>query len=158
EKVNREQADVVLVSRYLQAGDSDTIPFVYRFYQACFRTLVRILMGIRIKDTTYAYRAFRISFIKTLHLESGGFEVSPEITFKSVLAGGHIVQIPGRQGRRIKGESKFIFSREGKGYARILLKAGLARGSGRWVTKRPRSLLKMAGIAASQTVSTKSIS
>ncbi|MCA1727808.1 MAG: hypothetical protein LC722_09250, partial [Actinobacteria bacterium] len=73
-------------------------------------------------------------YIRSLGLVSEGFEISPEITIKTYLTGGRIAQLAGRQGKRLHGESKFVFSKEGWGYAKVLvrgLRRRLSRGSAR---------------------------
>lgn len=133
QKIVEDGYQLVLLSRYLTPEDSSNIPFLYKFYQWWYRFLCRTLLGVKIKDITYAFRAFDIEYIKSLNLESGGFEISPEITLKTWLDGGRICEIKGRQGRRIVGESKFLFSKEGIGYANVLLKAFFMRISGKHV-------------------------
>ena len=123
DKIINEKYNLVLLSRYLNPEDSTNIPFSYKFYHWSFRLLCRILLGIKIRDITYAFRAFDIDYIKGLDLESSGFEISPEITLKTFLHGGRITELRGRQGRRLVGESKFFFSKEGFGYMYVLLRA-----------------------------------
>ena len=122
EKIINQGYKLALLSRYLVPEDHANIPFSYKFYQWWYRFLCRTLLGIKVKDITYAFRAFDLDWVKGLGLESGGFEISPEITIKTHLRRGGICEIKGRQGRRVEGESKFLFSKEGLGYARVLLK------------------------------------
>jgi glycosyltransferase involved in cell wall biosynthesis len=126
DKVLGEGAHLVLLSRYANPGDARTIPWTYRFYQTIYRVLCRLATGLPYRDPTYAYRAFDIDFVRGLRLSSGGFEISPELTLKTWVRGGRIAELRGQQGRRIAGESKFIFSKEAYGYARVLLQAALA--------------------------------
>jgi dolichol-phosphate mannosyltransferase len=118
-------ADLVLLSRYLDPGDHANIPAAYRFYQAIYRRLLRTLVGLPFADATYAFRAFSLDYVRGLGLESGGFEISPELTLKTWVRGGVIHELKGRQGRRMAGESKFLFSQQAVGYARVALQAGL---------------------------------
>lgn len=127
DKIINEGYKLVLLSRYLVPEDHRNIPLSYKFYQWWYRLLCRALIGIKVKDITYAFRGFDLDWIRTLNLESGGFEISPEITIKTYLHGGKICEIKGRQGRRLEGESKFLFSKEGFGYARVLLKGAFMR-------------------------------
>jgi glycosyltransferase involved in cell wall biosynthesis len=126
--------DLVLLSRYLAPDDSRTIPLTYRFYQYIFRFLCRWGAGLPVRDPTYAFRGFDLDFVRSLNLESQGFEISPEITLKAWVRGGRIHELPGQQGRRIAGESKFVFSAQARGYARVLIRAILA-----YRTRRMRS-------------------
>jgi len=127
EKILKEGYKLALLSRYLAPEDHKNIPLSYKFYQWWYRFLCHFLVGIRVKDITYAFRAFDLDWVRGLNLESGGFEISPEITLKTFIYNGKIVEIKGRQGRRLMGESKFLFSKEGFGYARVLIQATLMR-------------------------------
>lgn len=132
DRIIRDGYHLVLLSRYMDPEDHANIPLLYRFYHFWYRFLCRALLGVRLRDITYAFRAFDLDYVRNLRLESAGFEISPEITLKTWLAGGRICELKGRQGRRIRGESKFVFSRQGFGYARVLAKAFLARFVGGW--------------------------
>jgi hypothetical protein len=125
-RVVDEGNDLVLMSRYVEPGDSATIPTLYKAYQLMYRWLCRLAVDLPYRDPTYAYRAFDIDFVRSLGLRSGGFEISPEITLKAWLRGGRIGELTGQQGRRVAGESKFLFSRQAYGYARVLVLAALS--------------------------------
>lgn len=114
-------------SRYMQPGDDRTIPFSYKFFQFFFRFGVFLALGHRIPDTTYAFKMFRRMETLGLGLTQNRFSISPEITFKSILTGGQIAYIPGAQGTRARGESKFKFHKEGIGFGYCLIRAWLHR-------------------------------
>jgi glycosyltransferase involved in cell wall biosynthesis len=132
DRIIQDGYQLVLLSRYMDPEDHASIPFLYRFYHFWYRLLCRVLVGVHLRDITYAFRGFDLTYIRSLNLESGGFEISPEITLKTWLSGGRICELKGRQGRRICGASKFVFSRVGFGYAKVLVKAILARLLGKW--------------------------
>jgi dolichol-phosphate mannosyltransferase len=110
-------------SRYIRTGDDSTIPFSYKFYQFFFRIGVRLAIGYSIPDSTYAFKMFRRRELLGVGLSSNRFNISPEITFKSILIGGEVSYIPGAQGVRKGGKSKFIFHKEGLGYGYCLIRA-----------------------------------
>ena len=141
EKIVNEGYDLALLSRYIDPTDSETIPLLYKFYQWCYRFLCKIFLGMKMKDITYAYRAFNIEHFKKMKIESHGFEISPELTIKSFLHKSRIIEIRGRQGRRISGESKFVFSRAGWGYARVLLKGIFFKYFKKWPRIRKKHRL-----------------
>lgn len=114
-------------SRYLTKGDDSTIPFKYKFFQFFFRIGVRIALGQYIPDSTYAFKMFRRREMLGMGLSQNRFSISPEITFKAILSGGQIAYIPGAQGVRARGESKFIFRKEGPGFSYCLLRSFLHR-------------------------------
>lgn len=123
----RAGADLVQCSRYIRSEDANTIPFKYKFYQVIYRTLIRLLLGQEIKDSTYAFKMYRRVDLMAIGLFSNRFSLSPEITFKVLLSGGTIIYVPGSQGTRTLGVSHFKFRREGPGYAYVLLRAWLHR-------------------------------
>jgi len=114
-------------SRYIRAGDDSTIPFSYKFFQFFFRIGVRIAVGYSIPDSTYAFKMFRRQELLGVGLSSNRFNISPEITFKSILIGGEVAYVPGAQGVRLGGKSKFIFHKEGLGYGYCLIRTFLHR-------------------------------
>lgn len=112
-------------SRYLAKGDDKTIPFKYKFFQFFFRIGVRLSLGQYIPDSTYAFKMFKRREMLGVGLSQNRFSISPEITFKSILSGGKIKYVPGSQGTRERGVSKFIFCKEGFGFAYCLLRSFL---------------------------------
>lgn len=112
-------------SRYIAEGDASTIPFKYRFFQFFFRIGVWISLGQKIPDSTYSFKMFRRREMLGMGLSQNRFSISPEITFKSILTGGRIDYVPGAQGTRKHGTSKFIFHKEGIGFGYCLLRAFL---------------------------------
>jgi glycosyltransferase involved in cell wall biosynthesis len=118
---------VAQCSRYLRASDAATIPFKYKFFQFFFRIGVRIAIGQEIVDSTYAFKMFRRREMLGVGLTQNRFNVSPEIMFKSILGGGRVAYIPGAQGTRRRGVSKFVFRKEGIGFGYCLVRALLHR-------------------------------
>jgi dolichol-phosphate mannosyltransferase len=132
EQVLREGCQLVLLSRYVDPGDADSIPASYKVFHRVFRFLTQRVLGIPHPDTTYAFRAFDVAFARALALRSQGFEISPEMTFRTYFAGAKIGEVPGRQTRRVRGKSNFRFTRVALPYARVavlglLLRVGLLR-------------------------------
>lgn len=128
----REDAQLVQCSRYANLGDSETIPFTYKFYQTLFRAGQKVVLGKLLPDSTYAFKAFDREYVRILGLTSNRFSISPEIAFKVLLSGGKIVTVPGAQGTRNRGISKFRFRKEGLGYLNVVLRAALHRLGVRW--------------------------
>ena len=120
-------AGLVQCSRYSKVGDDSTIPFKYKFYQFFFRLGVRVAIGRRIADSTYAFKMFQRREMLGVGLTQNRFSISPEITFKSILRGQRVSYVPGAQGVRERGVSKFVFRKEGLGFAYCLLRAFLHR-------------------------------
>jgi glycosyltransferase involved in cell wall biosynthesis len=123
QKILTEGCQLVLLSRYRQAQDSVSIPLSYKVCHSVFRFFTAQVLGVPYPDTTYAFRAFDISFAQSLSLRSNGFEISPELTFKTFFAGGRIGEVAGSQTRRVRGKSSFAFSKAARDYGRVLLEA-----------------------------------
>jgi hypothetical protein len=121
-------------SRYRSRANYQAVPRLYRFWSACFRLTARALIGFRLRDYTNAFRLFDTRIFARYGPESGGFEISPEITFKAWLASKRVTEVDVKHLKRASGQSSFSFFRAGPGYGRILIKAFVARLTGRWFT------------------------
>lgn len=122
-----DKYDLIQVSRYLDDKDSESIPFTYKFFQFFYRIFVRITIGKKIKDSTYAFKLFNRSKILALGIASSRFSISPEILFKTILSGYKVKFIKGSQSTRIKGKSKFNFWLEAPGFTNCLMRSFLHR-------------------------------
>jgi hypothetical protein len=119
---------LVQCSRYLRDSDSASLPLQFRLYQKVYRTMTRLVLGIRVADSTYGFRAFDRIFIQALGLSANSFSICPEMTFKVTLCGGSIEYVPGKQsGLHEGGQVKFKLPHEILGYAYVLVRAGLHR-------------------------------
>jgi glycosyltransferase involved in cell wall biosynthesis len=123
----RKGAQLVQCSRYSQPGDDQDVPPLFKLYQIVYRTSVRVLLGQSLPDSTYGFKLFDRVLVMALGVTSNRFNLSPEITFKVLLAGGKVVFVPGKRGARKAGESKFKLYRELDGYLLVLLRAWLHR-------------------------------
>ena len=124
----RAGAQLVQCSRYNSKEDAETVSLPYRVYQRVYRTEIRLLLGKKIKDSTYGFRAFNRNYIQALGTSGTRFNVCPEMTFKVLLSGGTIEYIPGKQGSQRRGGSqKFRLPFELVGYASVLFRAAMYR-------------------------------
>jgi hypothetical protein len=121
-------------TRYRRKENYATVPMLYRFWSRCFRLVARLVTGLSLSDYTNAFRAFHRDIFKRYGPESGGFEISPEITFKAWLMTHRVTEVDVRHLRRTSGQSKFSFLKAGPGYGKILAKAVVGRLTGRWFT------------------------
>ena len=122
-----EGADLVQCSRYQNPEDTQTIPFIYKFYQFFYRRLVKFVVGTDLTDTTYAFKMFKRRELLSVGLTQNRFSISPEITFKVLLSGGKVKSFAAPQGSRVYGVSKFRFIKEAFGYSYVLARAFLHR-------------------------------
>ena len=138
-KILEEGCHLVLLSRYTDVCDAKSIPRSYRFCHTVFRFCTSTVLGIPYLDTTYAFRAFDVQFVKRLNLRSDGFAISPELTFKTHFSGGKIGEVSGRQTRRVRGESKFLFSKAALPYAKVLAEGFVMRLQRRYMAALGKS-------------------
>jgi len=125
---------LVIGSRYRRPENYENIPLLYQFWSRCFRLTAWAMLGVRLEDYTNAFRVFSRRIFARYGLESGGFEISPEITFKAWFSTRRIAEFDVRHLKRASGQSKFSFLRAGPGYGKILIKAFVNRLTGRWFT------------------------
>mgnify|MGYP001566335774 CR=1 FL=1 len=78
------------------------------------------------QSTTLALKR-AAKFVRHVMTKRLSLRVIPEIVFKTHLAGGKIVFVPGAQSFREKGISQFHFLREASSYAYVLIRAALHR-------------------------------
>ncbi|HZV05142.1 MAG TPA: glycosyltransferase family 2 protein [Gemmataceae bacterium] len=124
----RSGCHLVQCSRYSRKEDAESVPFFYRVYQAIYRRAIRLLLGMKIKDSTYGFRAFNRNYVHALGVSANRFNICPEMTFKILLSGGMVEYIPGKQGSLKRGGSqKFRLPFEIFGYANVLRQAWFYR-------------------------------
>jgi dolichol-phosphate mannosyltransferase len=72
-----------------------------------------LLYGSRLTDEPTCYKAFEREFLKSLPLESRGFELCPELTGWARKRGETIVEVPIRYDKRTVAEGKKIRWQDG---------------------------------------------
>jgi hypothetical protein len=132
-KVRHEDFGLAIGSRYRYRRNYQAVPMQYRFWRAWFRLATYVLIGLRMSDYTNGFRVFDQRIFARYGLESGGFEISPEITFKAWFATRRVAEVDVCHLKRASGQSKFSFLRAGPGYGKMLFKAFLNRLTGRWI-------------------------
>jgi dolichol-phosphate mannosyltransferase len=133
-KVRDEGYGLAIGSRYRYRRNYQTVPWIYRFWSSIFRLCTRLSIGLRLSDYTNAFRVFDRRIFARYGPESGGFEISPEITFKAWFATRRVAEVDVCHLKRASGQSSFSFLRAGPGYGKILTKAFVNRLTGRWFT------------------------
>lgn len=131
-RVRDEGYSLAIGSRYRHRRNYQSVPRIYRFWSACFRLVTRWFIGFGLSDYTNAFRLFDRRIFERYGPESGGFEISPEITFKAWFASRRVTEVDVRHLKRASGQSSFSFLRAGPGYGKILIKAFVQRLTGRW--------------------------
>jgi dolichol-phosphate mannosyltransferase len=125
---------LVIGCRYRNKRNYENVPLQYRFWSRSFRLVTKLLIGANLLDYTNAFRAFHRRALGKYGLDSGGFEISPEITFKAWFFGQPVGEVDVQHLKRASGQSNFSFLRAGPGYGKILTKAIVCRLTHRWFT------------------------
>ena len=86
-------AQLIQVSRYIPSQEGKNIPMKFRLYQQIYRFLARFFLGFSISDSTYGFKMFDRIFVQSMGLTQNGYSISPEITFKTLLARGRVEYI-----------------------------------------------------------------
>lgn len=132
-KVRDEGYALAIGSRYRYRSNYQTVPRIYRFWSFVFRLTTRLLIGLGLSDYTNAFRVFDRRIFDRSGPEGGGFEISPEITFKAWFTTHRVAEVDVCHLKRASGQSSFSFLRAGPGYGKMLIKAFINRLTGRWI-------------------------
>jgi hypothetical protein len=126
-RLARQGAQVVQCSRYARDEDARSVRPFHAAYQRLYRGAIRVLLGHRLDDATYAFKVFDRVYVAAMGLTSNRFALSSEINLKVLANGGTVAYVAGPEGERRSGHSKFVLRREIHGYAFVLLRAWLHR-------------------------------
>jgi len=111
EPIARGRADVVYGSRFL--GSCRGMPLKNRIANWILTATANLLYDAQLTDEATAYKAFRASILRNMHLECQGFEFCPEVTAKLRLLGCKIHEVPIRYNARGIAAGKKIRARDG---------------------------------------------
>ncbi|HYV16217.1 MAG TPA: polyprenol monophosphomannose synthase [Conexibacter sp.] len=104
-----EHADVVLGSRYVPGGGVTDWGPLRRFVSRAGCRYARTLLGLPQRDLTGGYKAIRREVLEAIELESvrsQGYVFQVEITYRAVLAGFRVAEVPIVFRDRTAGSSK----------------------------------------------------
>ena len=102
-------ADLAIGSRYVPGGSTPSWPRSRRWLSRGGNTYAALVLGLRVKDSTAGFRAYRTAMLKEvgpsrLRAEGYGFQV--EMAYMVHRLGGTIVEVPITFRDRTVGESK----------------------------------------------------
>jgi dolichol-phosphate mannosyltransferase len=104
-----EQADVSIGSRYCPGGGTKDWPFQRRFMSWAVNTYARCLLGLAPRDTSGAFRCYRVALLKKLdfsRIKSRGYSFQEEILWRLKRAGARMSETPILFAERERGVSK----------------------------------------------------
>lgn len=116
-----EGYDIAYGSRFIEGGATEGKMAANR----TFNNVVRLLFGIKHKDITNAFKAYRKEVLKSIgidNLEAKGFDLTVEIALKAHIMGFSSAEVPVTWHGREKGEAKLKLSENATEYGKRLLK------------------------------------
>jgi dolichol-phosphate mannosyltransferase len=91
------EADLVLGSRYVEGGGTENWGFVRRLISRGGCLYARTILGVQIHDLTGGFKCIHRRVLEAIHLESvraEGYVFQIEITYRALLAGFQVTEIP----------------------------------------------------------------
>jgi dolichol-phosphate mannosyltransferase len=125
-------ADLVLGSRYCEGGRVENWGRVRRLISSSGCLYARTLLGVRVRDLTGGYKCFRRAVLEAIELEAvdaQGYQFQIEMTYRALLLGFSVQEVPITFADRIAGGSKMSRSIVLEAMRRVpLLRLEAARG------------------------------
>jgi len=115
-------ADGVIGSRWIPGGKLLNWPKSREVLSRAANVYVRIMLGLKIKDATGGYRAYRASALRAISLdtvESAGYCFQIDLTLRMIQAGLRIVEVPITFVERERGASKMSRTIIGEAFLRV---------------------------------------
>jgi dolichol-phosphate mannosyltransferase len=122
-----DQHDVMIGSRYVPGGGSENWPLARRLMSRGVNTVARLLMRIPARDTSGAYRCYRVAKLRETNLDrlwSRGYSFQQEVLYRCRKAGSRIGETPIVFENRRAGASK-VNPREAARSMAVILWVGL---------------------------------
>lgn len=104
-----DDADLVLGSRYVPGGSTRGWAWHRRLISRAGGRYARLVLGVPINDLTGGFKVFRRETLATLDLpdlKSDGYVFQIETTYRSVLKGHRVLEVPITFADRVAGKSK----------------------------------------------------
>jgi dolichol-phosphate mannosyltransferase len=105
----RAGADLVLGSRYCEGGRVENWGRTRRLISSAGCLYARTLLGVRVRDLTGGYKCFRRAVLEAIELEAvdaQGYQFQIEMTYRALLLGFTVQEVPITFADRIAGGSK----------------------------------------------------
>jgi dolichol-phosphate mannosyltransferase len=102
-------SDLVLGSRYVAGGQIVDWPPLRRLLSRSGSLYARLILGVEVNDLTSGFRCVRRRVLETIELStlrSQGYVFNIELTYRALLAGFRVTEVPIRFRDRTVGESK----------------------------------------------------
>lgn len=116
--------DVAYGSRFTDDGSVKGYPPLKLLYNRTYNNVIRLLFGIRAKDVTNAFTAYRREVIEEIAIEnidSESFDITAELPLRAHILGFSSTEVPVSWRSREAGVSKLNATRKGPLYLKRLL-------------------------------------
>ena len=150
----RAGADLVLGSRYCAGGRVENWGRARRLISSAGCLYARTLLGVGVRDLTGGFKCFRRAVLEAIELDAvdaQGYQFQIEMTYRALLLGFEVVEVPITFADRVAGGSKMSRSIVFEAMRRVplLRLAGRARAAAAQRRRRPaRRLLDSSDAAA----------
>jgi len=104
-----DQPALVIGSRWVPGGSVVNWPVHRKLLSRSGNEYVALMLGIKVKDATAGFRVYRAETLEAIHLdevESHGYCFQVDMTWRTLQAGGNIVEVPIQFVERTAGASK----------------------------------------------------
>jgi dolichol-phosphate mannosyltransferase len=108
-----DQADVMIGSRYVPGGGTENWPWSRRMMSRATNGLVRLMLGMPVRDASGNYRCYRVALLRNANLDdllSRGYSFQQEALYRCWLAGARL------------GETPIVFAERRGGYSKANLR------------------------------------
>lgn len=119
-----EGYDVVYGSRFAKGGTVEGYPPLKLLYNRAYNNLIRLTFGIRARDITNAFTAYRSEVVEEIGIEtlsSQSFDLTAELPLRSHIHGFTATEVPVSWRSREAGVSKLNATKKGPLYLKRLL-------------------------------------
>ena len=114
-----DDSDMICGSRYTKGGKAD-MTYSRILISGLFNLIFRKIIGIKVKDFTSGYRAYKSKVPKAIKLNSKKFGIYIEIPIKAHLAGFKLKEIPISYHKREFGSSNLNYFKQGPEYLKVV--------------------------------------
>jgi len=104
-----DHADLVIGSRYVKGGETESWPFRRRFLSQGGNLYARTILGMKVRDLTGGFKAWRrqtLLDIDVRKVRATGYAFQMEMNYRAHRAGKRIVEVPITFPDRVRGQSK----------------------------------------------------
>jgi glycosyltransferase involved in cell wall biosynthesis len=116
--------DIAYGSRFVDGGSVEGYPRLKLLYNRGFNNCIRLMFGVRARDVTNAFTAYRAEVIETVGVDtlaSESFDLTAELPLRAHIEGFQSTEVPVSWRSRDEGVSKLDATRAGPVYIKRLL-------------------------------------